>query len=45
MGSVGEVYDNEMVESFFAYLEYDLIDRHYWKNEAEAGLALLTWIE
>lgn len=29
MGSVGEVYDNEMVESFFAYLEYDLIGRHY----------------
>ena len=45
MGSVGDAYDNAMAESFFATLECELIDRHSWKTQAEARLAVFTWIE
>jgi putative transposase len=45
MGSVGDAYDNAMAESFFASLEYELIDRRSWQTKTEARLALFTWIE
>ena len=45
MGSVGDAYDNAMVESFFASLECELIDRKSWQTKTEARLALFTWIE
>jgi putative transposase len=35
----------KMAESFFANLKCELIDRHPWKNKAEARLAIFTWIE
>ena len=34
-----------MVESFFASLECELIDRRSWKSFAEARMAFFTWIE
>ena len=45
MGSVGDAYDNAMVESFFASLECELIDRRSFKTKTEARLALFTYIE
>lgn len=45
MGSVGDVYDNAMAESFFASLECELIDRRSFKTKSEARLALFTYIE
>lgn len=45
MGSVGDCYDNAMCESFFATLECELIDRHRFRNGAEARAAIFTFIE
>ena len=45
MGTVGDAYDNAMVESFFATLECELIARHNWKTKTEARLAVFAWIE
>ena len=45
MGTVGDVYDNAMAESFFATLECELIDRRSWQTKMEARLALFTYIE
>ena len=45
MGSVGDAYDNAMAESFFATLECELLDRHRFKTQAEARLAVFEFIE
>ena len=45
MGTLRDAYDNAMAESFFATLEYELIDRRVWKTQTEARLAIFTWIE
>ena len=45
MESVGDCYDNAMVESFFATLECELIDRHSFKTQAEARMAIFEFIE
>ena len=44
-GSVGDAYDNAMCESFFATLECELLDRHRFKNQVEARLAVFDFIE
>ena len=43
--TVGDTYVNAMAESCFATLECELIDRRSWKTQAEARLAVFTWIE
>jgi putative transposase len=45
MGSVGDAYDNAMAESFFATLECELLDRRRFKTQAEARIAVFTFIE
>jgi putative transposase len=45
MGSVGDAYDNAMAESFFATLEREVIDRRRFKSQAEARMAIFTWLE
>lgn len=45
MGTVGDAYDNAMVESFFATLECELIDQRTWQTKTDACLALFTYIE
>jgi len=45
MGSVGDAYDNAMAESFFATLEREVIDRRKFKSQAEAKMAIFTWLE
>ena len=45
MGSVGDCYDNAMAESFFATLECELLDRHRFRNQHEASLAIFNYIE
>ncbi len=45
MGSVGDAYDNAMAESFFATLEREVIDRRTFKSQAEAKMAIFTWLE
>jgi putative transposase len=45
MGSVGDAYDNAMCESFFATLECELLDRHRFRSQAEARMAIFAFIE
>src|SRR6202023_3275424 len=45
MGSVGDAYDNAMCESFFATLECELLARQRFKNQAEARMAVWSFIE
>lgn len=45
MGSVGDCYDNAMCESFNATLECELLVKHRFRNQREAGLAVFDFIE
>jgi hypothetical protein len=45
MGSVGDAYDNALCESFFATLECELLDRRRFRSQAEARIAVFTFIE
>jgi putative transposase len=45
MGSVGDCYGNAMCESFNATLECELLDRHRFKAQREAALAVFDFIE
>ena len=45
MGSVGDCYDNALCESFFATLECELLDRHRFRTQGEARMAVFEFIE
>ncbi len=45
MGRVGACGDNAAMESFFALLQKNVLDRRYWHTRDELRLAIVTWIE
>jgi putative transposase len=45
MGRVGSAYDNAMMESFFATLQRELLDRRRWQTRKELAGAIFEWIE
>jgi transposase InsO family protein len=48
MGRVGSAYDNAMMESFFATLQRELLDRPPsggWRTRKELASAIFEWIE
>jgi putative transposase len=45
MGSVGDCYDNAMMESFWGTLQLELLDRKKWNTRAELANAIFEWIE
>jgi len=45
MGSVGDAYDNALCESSFATQECELLDRHRFRSQQEAGRAVFEFIE
>ena len=45
MGSVGDAYDNAMCESFFATLECELLARRRFTSQAEAQIAVFSFVE
>ncbi|BBY34584.1 hypothetical protein MMIN_26450 [Mycolicibacter minnesotensis] len=45
MGRVGACGDNAAMESFFALLQRNVLDRQCWTTRAELRLAIVTWIE
>ena len=45
MGTVGDAYDNAMCESFFATLEYELLERRRFTSRIEAKMACFSFIE
>ena len=45
MGRVGACADNAAMESFFALLQNNVLDRQRWQTREELRLAIVTWIE
>jgi putative transposase len=45
MGSVGDCYDNAMMESFFSSLECEVLDRNRFSTRYEARRAIFSWLE
>lgn len=45
MGSVGDAYDNAVVESFFGTLQRELLDEHRWRTRDQLAAAIFEWIE
>jgi putative transposase len=45
MGRVGACGDNAAMESFFALLQNNVLDRQRWQTRDELRLAIVTWIE
>ncbi|QUL80256.1 IS3 family transposase [Brevibacterium sp. SMBL_HHYL_HB1] len=45
MGRVGAAGDNAAMESFFALLQRNVLDRRRWASREQLRLAIVTWIE
>jgi putative transposase len=45
MGTVGDCYDNAMMESFWGTLQLELLDQKSWKTRQELATAIFEWIE
>ncbi|MCT1456508.1 IS3 family transposase [Kocuria rhizophila] len=45
MGQVGAAGDNAAMESFFALLQKNVLDRRRWRTREELRIAIITWIE
>ena len=44
MGKVGAAGDNAAMESFFALLQKNVLDRRTWSTRQELRIAIVTWI-
>jgi len=45
MGTIGDCYDNAMMESFWATLQLEVLDQTTWKTRGELANAIFEWIE
>ena len=45
MGRAGACGDNAAMESFFALLQRNVLDRHRWDSREALRIAIVTWIE
>ena len=45
MGSVGDCYDNSLMESFFGSLQLELLDTQAWTTRQDLANAIFEWIE
>jgi len=45
MGRVGAAGDNAAMESFFALLQKNVLDRRSWTTREDLRIAIVTWIE
>ena len=45
LGSVGDAYDNAVVEAFWARLQTELLNTRKWKTRTELSTAIFDWIE
>lgn len=45
MGSVGDCYDNAMMESFWSRMQVELLDRHRWRTRVELANAIFEYLE
>lgn len=45
MGSIGDCFDNAMVESFWSRMQVELLDRQRWRTRVELANAIFDYIE
>jgi putative transposase len=45
MGSVGDCYDNAMIESFWSRMQVELLDRKRWMTRVELASAIFEYLE
>ena len=45
MGSVGDCYDNSMIESFWSRMQVELLDRQRWNTRIELANAIFEYLE
>jgi putative transposase len=45
MGSVGDCYDNAMIEVFWSRMQTELLDRRRWKTRVELANAIFEYLE
>jgi transposase InsO family protein len=45
LGSVGDAYDNAMVESFWGRMQTELLNTRKWKTRVELSSEIFDWIE
>ena len=45
MGTVGDCYDNAMMESFWATLQLEVLDQRTWETRNRLATAIFEWIE
>lgn len=45
MGSIGDCYDNAMIESFWSRMQVELLDRQTWRTRVELANAIFEYLE
>jgi transposase InsO family protein len=45
MGSIGDCYDNAVIESFWGRVQTELLNRRRWKTRIELANALFEYLE
>jgi putative transposase len=45
MGTVGDCFDNAMMESFWGTMQLELLDTNAWQTRDELANAIFEWIE
>lgn len=45
MGTIGDCYDNSMMESFWGTLQLEVLDSRTWETRSELANAIFEWIE
>ena len=45
MGSVGDCYDNAIMESFWSRVQVELLDRQRWSTRIELASAIFEYLE
>lgn len=45
MGSIGDCYDNAMIESFWSRMQVELLDRQTWRTRVELANGIFEYLE
>ena len=45
MGSIGDCYDNSVIESFWARMQVELLNRQRWRTRIELANAIFEYLE
>lgn len=45
MGSIGDCYDNSMIQSFWSRMQVELLDRKKWNTRLELANAIFEYLE